>query len=123
MEKNRKLDILISEYIFDKEVYETDDCNGEDNYWLDKNSENELPFYSSSIEEAWKVMDQVRKIHWRDVVSLFSPTDESKLWFCHFEKKWHGRDGSVVEIYDMESGETAPLAICLAALRALDIKI
>jgi hypothetical protein len=87
--------------------------------WSDQEL-NHYPPYSTSIEAAWTVVEQVRKVTFYDCFSLYSPTDESKHWFAHFVRKWHGRAAhGLPPVYDGEPGETAPHAICLAALKAV----
>lgn len=76
-----------------------------------------VPQYSTDIASAWLVVEHIRKNNIRDVLTLASPSDETEYWFATFEKKWHGRASQ--DLYEWESGESAPHAICLAALKAV----
>jgi hypothetical protein len=107
----RELDALVAEKVIGIPVKKF-----EDGSWLTTTGENIEP-YSTDIAAAWEVVEHMRTTHWLDVFSLMSPSDESKFWFAGFEKKWHGR--SYAGIYDREAGDTAPHAICAAALKAV----
>lgn len=120
MEPGKELDALIAEKIF-----------GEDQTPRDVDSGHTIPHfpkvfipyiprnYSTDIAAAWEVVNHMRNKHWRDVLTLFSPEQECATpWRAFFSKKF-------VEIDEdkFESGESAPHAICLAALKAVGINV
>jgi hypothetical protein len=80
-----------------------------------------FPKYSTDIAAAWKVVEHVRKVSRMDCFSLYSPTDESIHWYAIFDRKYHGR--GYESVYDGEQGESAPHAICLAALKAMGVDV
>lgn len=71
-----------------------------------------IPRYSLLIQEAWKVADHLReRSQFVAVISGLGPQGVQP-WICKIN-----RDGGFLE----ERAETAPLAICLAALKAVGI--
>lgn len=104
----RKLDALVAEHVMGERVIETDDCNGDDNLWLDRHDDLELPHYSTDIADAWEL---VEKILTDDFQVKFVNYDDNRKWMA-------GWDG-----WNFTYGATAPLAICLAALKAKAIDI
>lgn len=116
MQAERELDALIAEkvmgYTLDYELAENYDGPTVKEL-RDKYDENGiLPYYSSDIADAWQVVLQfVPSEH-------FSLYTVGPIWYCFFrldpeqDKSYHNR---------FESREyTAPLAICRAALKAVD---
>lgn len=81
-----------------------------------------IPNYSTNIADAWDIVKKIMSTHFEDVFSLLGPSDESNKWFAGFEKKWHGNKyGSNIDnVYTREGGETAPHAICLAAIKVFE---
>ncbi|HUR38493.1 MAG TPA: hypothetical protein VM222_03325 [Planctomycetota bacterium] len=71
-----------------------------------------VPRYSSMIQEAWKVADHLRnRSQFVAVISGMGPQGVQP-WICKIN-----RDGGFLE----ERADTAPVAICLAALKAVGI--
>jgi hypothetical protein len=69
-----------------------------------------VPRYSTMIQEAWKVADRLRgETQFVAVISGKGPQGVQP-WICKVN-----REGSFLE----ERADTAPLAICLAALKGL----
>ena len=66
-----------------------------------------LPCYSSAIVAAWQVVEKMLSSPQRD-------RDYVNLWFDHHGDYWTCEVGTV----GFGTGETAPLAICRAALDA-----
>ena len=82
-------------------------CRGEDGF------HHECPHYSTSIEDAWKVLEHFYTGYGKDWnVNLFTDQGEIRSWFCEFE--WISTSLKYVE-----EGETPMEAICLAALSAV----
>lgn len=76
-----------------------------------------IPRYSSDLAAAWEVVEHMRRFHFRDVLSLVSPTDDCRSYRAMFSKKCAADMDSYPA--DMGMGESASEAICLAALNAL----
>ena len=78
-------------------------------------AEARIPPYSTNIAAAWEVVERLRnRFHAR----ITTPFTAGEQFFCGFTPLgitgWNGRP-------DFSAGaETAPLAICLAALKAME---
>ena len=71
-----------------------------------------VPRYSTMIQEAWKVADKLRgEVQFLAVISGKGPQG-TQPWICKIN-----REGSFIE----ERADTAPLAICLAALKGVGL--
>lgn len=71
--------------------------------------------YPKSISAAWQVVEKMREQGW----DHFSLTWGAKgKWDAMF-MMWHGPEDAIVQ----EVADTAPLAICLAALRAKGVEV
>jgi hypothetical protein len=111
--EGRELDALVATKIFKHTIAETDDCNGEDNFWIaDAMAERRdwigLPNYSTDISDAWTVVEKMR--------------ERAEAWEFNIESnlgKWKAGFFSNGEYFDSDWEETASLAICRAALRAV----
>jgi hypothetical protein len=64
-----------------------------------------VPFYSTDLVDAWAVVDKVR-------------TWVRAAWLLSCEDDWQASVTQDRAIYGVHTGETAPLAICRAALHA-----
>ncbi len=116
MEAGRELDTVIAIKILGWKVIETDESNGDDNLWLSKDGQNvfadkfgeamELPHYSTDISDAFPIADKLR-------LGLM-PSNSGK-WAA-------GQNKPATSPKDFSYAETAPHAICLAALSAIDPK-
>ena len=112
LEAGREMDVAIQRDIFKTKVWfrkgkpttylhETDDYDGI------------IPHYSTDIAAAWLVVEKMR-LRYRVDICAYVATG------------WKAIDGVTVKVYstDIENFEvnadTAPLAICRAALKALD---
>ena len=104
MEAGREMDLLVSKLIVSKKIPATSWHNGETIYYEDIN-ENELrkmPDYSTDISAAWEVVKKLKEI---------SAFVEVTLYDCgHNSCKLNPFKNIYVE------ADTAPLAICRAAL-------
>ena len=75
------------------------------------------PRYSDEIAAAWQVVEKMREQGWWAVVRFYDPdTDENPAhrWDAHF-----GRYEDVGSVVRIRFADTAPEAICLAALAAV----
>jgi hypothetical protein len=87
--------------------------------WLIENStvETTYPPYSSNMNEAWQVVEKLRETK---IFSLFDAWDEddNKIFCANFEYN------DTYHVVDYKGyADTAPLAICLAALKAVGVEV
>lgn len=78
--------------------------------------EIEIPKYSSDMAAAWRLVDEMRLRYSMNFFCLSVLT--SRNWFATFEKTWSMN--SQENMYNLKSEKTAPMAICLAAKRAIN---
>lgn len=74
----------------------------------------DMPHYSTDIAEAWLVVEKMRERGWRFVVR-----DGAERGVPYVVTLWGPHDGSPTIVH-VDEGDTAPLAICRAALAALE---
>ena len=112
MKPGRDLDALIAEKVFgwkriDPELFGWHDHDGD---YMKKICD--VPFYSTSIEAAWEVVNNFESREY-DVQLILSHGEQVKC-----------RIGKMIDILFNSSGfvysDTAPHAICLAALKAVE---
>jgi len=114
MKAGRELDALIAEKVMDEKIgsghrsmivhgpFEECDCISHDEAGV-------LPRYSTQIADAWLVVEKMRERSFRWVIN-----SENHNWDIYLEDRRMGRgEGHTT---------TAPLAICLAALNAMEEK-
>lgn len=128
MEPGHKLDTCIALYVMGWNRLTHKDLNrrvwiqnGNDTKWVD-----DIPKYSTDISAAWEVVERIKSI--RPVLNDFGlhidhPQEfnicwDDGMWKCCWRP--YNLDG--VTSLETEA-ETAPHAICLAALKAMDIEI
>ena len=132
MNAGRELDALVAEKVMEQSV--TWFGLGEDKSLMfsdtiDRNEERrrrgemlwgypgggDVPEYSTNMTAAWEVVDRMRADAW--FVDL---EDSSSLtygpWWCQFARSRYTAKGE-------STGQTAPHAICLAALKALGVEV
>jgi hypothetical protein len=93
-------------------------CGYDGKFWDANQNSYEIPPYSTVIASAWEVVEQMHS-HAKPVLELFAPQQDysNEKWRARFSRKWW-LDGSG---YDhTEEGDTAPEAICKAALAFFD---
>lgn len=120
----REIDRLIATKIMGYEVDEkwTEEINDDFMYvgvWIsDAPAETEGPFApSEDISDAWQVVDKVRESRNFDLSDAWDENDK-KIFYSHFQYD----DSVIVRTYSAYA-ETAPLAICLAALKAYGVEL
>jgi hypothetical protein len=107
MKAGRELDALIAEKVMGTNVF---DFKGLPSYW-DANIRRDIPHYSTNIADAWLVVEKLVKQCYQ-----FGLANESDgKYFCSLFFDGAGTFE--------ESAETAPLAICLAALKACGVEV
>jgi hypothetical protein len=84
-------------------------------YPYDAGSANVVPYYSTNISEAWEVVTKLAERGlWMTMLTPFNAADGFHVAYTpHGEAQWQAGLGTVI-------ADTAPLAICRAALKALD---
>lgn len=94
----RELDALVAEKVMNWKPGTVDD-------WV------RIPFYSTSIEDAWKVVEKIAPpMGW----VFFRIQRYGEFWEVLFEGAGQGQPNYRAK------GSTAPYVICLAALRAVE---
>jgi hypothetical protein len=117
LEAGRELDALIFAKIFDKMAFRSDGnfvfsnkreyLDDGDAYYLGEYQEIiQLPFYSTDIAAAWEVVEKIR-----EYIECIWPNDRGLWSLLSYERLEEG--------LTTVSAETAPLAICRAALLAV----
>ena len=81
----------------------------------DQSDKQKMPYYSTSISDAWEVVEKMKR-HFPSIVYNSSDSNSS-MWNISF---WKDEFGG--ESWDAIA-ETAPRAICLAALKVIGVKI
>ena len=105
MKASRELDALIHKEIFEHEIemcpiHHSHSCCGRN-----------LPHYSTQIADAWLVVEKLQFEFTETVVGWH----EIQKWYCALDGHLHDLDKEHCAYAD-----TAPLAICLAALKAVE---
>jgi hypothetical protein len=119
MSNERLLDWMVAEKVMGYKVQETDDCNGEDNLWIDPANALELPFYSTNIHSAMEVFTKLRNSgKW---CCLKIDSDYNFIWYVKLTRtelkdENPNHDTTIWE----QDEESLPLAICRAALKAVE---
>lgn len=120
---HKEIDRLIAEKVMG---WEYQDCNG-DELLLPPGDVSKLQFvkkpdkhqyvksYSTNIKDAWLVVEEVNKEY---EFELYRDKHERK-YVCEFT-----RYVEVIHIYNYRAlSESAPLAICLAALKSVGVEV
>lgn len=100
MTAGRELDVLVHERVMDG--LKPFGGPGMTGFYVDS-----VPHYSTSIADAWEVLEKFPEVQ---RLEKRWPGEEPPGWWCEV-----GIDGGSFAAI----GETAPLAICLAALKAV----
>lgn len=120
-----ELDILIAEKIFGLEVVKNKSGSkrggfyysvGEpdwDDFYGDMQLANPVPIYSLDIATAWEVVEKLFELGWDCEVSMYR-AEQGPRYRVDVRVIEHQEHGAT------EFADTAPLAICLAALKALE---
>lgn len=118
MEAGRALDKLIAEKVFE---YQTGKSVGwlasqdviylfpyeETDRWFSE-GQMKIPNYSTSLEDAWQVVEKIHSIDEKAWLHLYFDESE-RFWGARFSDR-----------LSFIQKETAPLAICLAALKVIE---
>lgn len=82
-------------------------------FWVHKNSVS-IPRYSSSIEEAWKVVEKLSQSY---IVSVFGPDEAGGAWCVEVMTQ------DQKHVLATEVAKTAPIAICLAGAAVFGVSV
>lgn len=121
-EAGRELDALIAQRVFGIQVQRSTHPSDEGEYY-DLRSKRpgynypvtEIDHYSRDIEAAWQVAEML-SAEWFCVIHSYRALLSRKLWVASFFRAPNDRDDQ----HFSADAPTAPLAICRAALKALD---
>lgn len=122
---NRTLDALIAEHVFGLEVI----CHTYDthppyiNYTVktpDDIPSYFVPYYSSQIGEAWLVVEKMRENNYAFCLASVKNIPEVGDWSWIAKYEWHHKGEYK---FEFETSIYSPLAICLAALKALGVEV
>ena len=122
----RNLDVLVAEKVFGLRTGMANFESGSVPIILDKFLDIEVPYYSTQIEAAWTVVEKVKSIQphpnffglARDHLQRFTIQHEEARW----KAGWAPINLDGVMTVEAEA-ESAPHAICLAALKALGVEV
>ena len=103
MDAGRELDKLVAEKVTGKSF------NPE---WIHISCN--LPHYSTKIQDAWEVVEKLGNWHGFDFILWLEPESNGQWHAGWFEQSHEGPESRASEV-----AATAPLAICLAALKAV----
>jgi hypothetical protein len=78
-----------------------------------------IPEYSTNIADAWLVVEKMIELGWQYEVQGWGKQHGHHSTFI----TWVPHNGGMKQIIHHEEAETAPLAICLAALKACGVSI
>lgn len=129
---------LVARHVFglDTEVFQYQSgrsevfAHGQDGNWQ---TQTQLPHWTTSIAEAWKVVEKMGELGWLVVVKWLPPG--RPFWLtedrpiprrCAVELTWISTDTledcrKKIFAHPFAVDDSAPRAICIAALRALDV--
>jgi hypothetical protein len=116
MKPGRELDALIAEKVFG---FSAESISGIGQTWSRKNDSDGfyLQPYSTSIEAAWEVVEKMFKLGWNMELNL-SVSDDSRAHVSVYRvdfRKFINQEAWVTEF-----SQSAPHAICLAALKTME---
>lgn len=109
MNPGRKLDALVAEKVMGWALSNKESIK-DGLIYTDRGWTSAYPSYSTDIAAAWEV---VEKFRWAE--PELSWNDETHSWIVHFQKGMYSGYAN--------SAETAPHAICLAALKAIGVQV
>lgn len=134
MPAGREMDALVAEFIFywiwipsplnteQKIIVPTDKSKSDiiipdsSAWWWGEDIRALVPYYSTDIAAAWQVVEKMSRPDWAWIIESFNLANEDKpRWFACF---WGDIDGELCSDASAEA-DTAPLAICRAALLAI----
>lgn len=106
----RQMDAWVSVHVFGQECFQSKSVFGTDDFYIfNADASRVVPYYSTDIAAAWQVVEHMGA---QSLPSLMQFPEVTPKWRCGF---WNNSELGVHYTY----GETAPLAICRAALLAV----
>lgn len=116
MKPGRELDALVAEQVFDDHVEKR--FGSEDTWYINNPMPlRSLPHYSTSIADAWLVVEKMTKAAW--LPHIWVPHEPQLLYRVELVYDWAGESSKRA----FSEADTAPHAICLAALRAVGVEV
>lgn len=125
MKPGRELDALIAEKVFEGYIL---DYNNYGNFLVAFKTDSEgiaiwedLPNYSTDISAAWQVVEKLKDTldgnKWTGEFNLFYNGQDYECWWSFSRQT---EDGLYETSKEAGVADTAPLAICLASLKAVE---
>jgi hypothetical protein len=114
----RKIDALVAEHVFHKVLAFMSEHDVEPSVVIDQATAHfdVIPEYSSDIAAAWEVVEELALENRAVEVG----NGHSNWWWCNIARA--ETDSRGLTVYDLTKADTAPLAICLAALKSRGIE-
>lgn len=118
-----EIDVLIQKHIFGSEVttwnnHFSNKRQTDVPIYLTEGGFNYIPRYSEDIKDAWKVVEKIQRKEKLDFE--MNRWGENGEYFAGFAP--YGKDKDPFKIFFSE-GKDAPLAICKAALKIVEIEV
>lgn len=124
MKPSRELDALVAEKVMGiskEQINEWLKRHGEYSYSF--NEVHKFPYYSTDIASAWEVVEKLELFKRKQPFDGGEYHQYCQLWQDDDEKgKWTIGDFES-QLFILAEGETAPHAICLAALKAVGTRM
>ena len=121
---SREIDALIAEHIFDWRWFKDPDNFKPpvlENEFFDTN----IRHFSTDIKAAWEVVEKLKKQSSKDISIIMHLVigDNEKVGHYMFEiETWCMQSANRIDLIASPWVETAPMAICKAALKAREIE-
>lgn len=112
----REIDRLVAEKVLGCKVVGKQGCGCND-LRHSRDSFERFGYYSSNIADAWEVVEKWNKMSNKNWVTISSDFN-NKTWDCFFEYTDHPPG-----LGSHSNEDTAPLAICKAALKAVEVEV
>lgn len=110
-----ELDKLVAEKVMGLKVVEDNEYPGEYLYLNEERDPRWIPEYSIDIADTWRVIEKLDRAGWHVTLTwVGSWTSGINAWRCLFFS---------YENWGEATASTAPLAICLAALKACGVEV
>jgi hypothetical protein len=117
----REIDALIAKHVMGYRSYVLgpDECGAGNTVLLDNEGndiccENDIPNYSTSIAAAWEVVEKIdNDLQWGTWFITYPDYEKWNVWYGEFDDAYKNQ---TIE-------KTAPMAICLAALKSKGVSI
>lgn len=120
---NREIDALVAEKVMGWMPFPLADGEVMEGYYYNGITTwpTPAPNYSTNIADAWQVVEMLSDEYEYDHVTISS---SNKVWYCDIVKNLPANEDGELDsdVWD-HTASTAPMAICLAALKAMGVEI